>query len=131
MTNISRSIIVLALSLVLALQSVGLIAVAIFFTFETVTQPSSNLAGSVFLDVLVWGFALGAGAVTRAFWSGKSGSRGAIIVWQMIFVGVAIASAQGDMARPDLALIIGAPAAIVATFVLFSRGVSRHLGVGA
>jgi hypothetical protein len=130
-TNFSRSIIVLALSLVLALQSVGLIAVAALFTFETVTQPSSNLAGSIFLDVLVWVFALGAGAVTRAFWSGMSGSRGAIIVWQMIFVGVAIASAQGDMARLDLALIIGVPAAIVAIFVLFNRGVSRHLGVGA
>jgi len=130
-TNFSRSIIVLALSLVLALQSVGLIAVAALFTFETVTQPSSNLAGSIFLEVLVWVFALGAGAVTRAFWSGKSGSRGAIIVWQMIFVGVAIASAQGDMARLDLALIIGVPAAIVAIFVLFNRGVSRHLGVGA
>lgn len=131
MASLSRSLVVGFISLVLALQSVGLLGVATLFTFETVTQPSTNLAGSVFLDVLIWVFTLGAGAATRAFWSGKSGSRGAIIVWQMVLVGVAIASAQGDTARWDFALVIGGPAVIVAIFMLFSRGVSRHLGVGA
>lgn len=131
MSSLSRSLVVGFISLVLALQAVGLLGVAALFTFETVTQPSTNLAGSVFLDVLMWVFALGAGAATRAFWSGKSGSRGAIIVWQMVLVGVAIASAQGDTARWDFALVIGGPAVIVAIFMLFSRGVSRHLGVGA
>ncbi|CAB4593275.1 MAG: hypothetical protein F2574_03300 [Actinobacteria bacterium] len=131
MSSLSRSLVVGFISLVLALQAVGLLGVAALFTFETVTQPSTNLAGSVFLDVLIWVFALGAGAATRAFWSGKSGSRGAIIVWQMVLVGVAIASAQGDTARWDFALVIGGPAVIVAIFMLFSRGVSRHLGVGA
>ena len=131
MSSLSRSLVVGFISLVLALQSFGLLGVAALFTFETVTQPSTNLAGSVFLDVLIWVFALGAGAATRAFWSGKSGSRGAIIVWQMVLVGVAIASAQGDTARWDFALVIGGPAVIVAIFMLFSRGVSRHLGVGA
>jgi hypothetical protein len=131
MATFSRSLIVGLISLILALQSVGLLVVVAFFSFETVTQPSSNLAGSIFLDLLMWAFAFGAGAATRAFWSGKSGSRGAIIVWQMVFVGIAIASAQGDTARWDFALIIGGPAVIVAIFMLFSRGVSRHLGVGA
>jgi hypothetical protein len=131
MSSLSRSLVVGFISLVLALQAVGLLGVAALFTFETVTQPSTNLGGSIFLDVLMWVFALGAGAATRAFWSGKLGSRGAVIVWQMVFVGVAIASAQGDTARWDFALIIGGPAVIVAIFMLFSRGVSRHLGVGA
>jgi hypothetical protein len=49
----------------------------------------------------------------------------------MILVGIAIATAQGSNARIDLALIFGVPAAVVAIFVLFNRGVSRHLGVGA
>jgi hypothetical protein len=127
----SRSFIVILIAFILSLQSVGLLAIAALFSYETATAPSLSLGGAIFFDVLVWISALAAGAATWAFWNGRSGVRGAIIVWQMILVGIAIATAQGSNARIDLALIFGVPAAVVAIFVLFNRGVSRHLGVGA
>ena len=127
----SRSFIVVLISLILSVQSVGLALVAALFSYETATTPSLSLGGAIFFDVLMWLSALAAGAATWAFWNGRSGVRGAVIVWQMVLVGIAIATAQGSDARIDLALIIGVPAALVATFVLFHRGVSRHLGVGA
>lgn len=127
----SRPFVVLPISLILSLQSVGLMFIAALFSYETATSPSLSLGGAIFFDVLMWISALAAGAATWAFWNGKSGVRGALIVWQMVLVGIAIATAQGSNARFDLALIIGVPAVLVATFVLFNRGVSRHLGVGA
>lgn len=131
MTTPRRPILVVLIAFILALQSLALIGVAALFTFETITSASLSLAGSIFFDVLVWISAISAGAVTVGFWMGKSSTRAAVIVWQMLFVGIAIATGQGAEARPDVALIIGIPAALVATFLLFNRGVSRHFGVGA
>ena len=127
----SRSLVIVLIAIILSLQSVALLGVAALFSYQTAVSPSLSLGGSIFFDVLVWFSALASGAATRAFWNGRSGVRGAIIVWQMVLVGIAIATAQGSDARLDLALIIGLPAVLVATFVLFSRGVSRHFGVGA
>lgn len=127
----TRSLVVVLIAIILSLQSVLLLGVAVLFTYETAVGPSLSLGGSIFFDVLVWISALAAGAATWAFWNGRSGVRGAIIVWQMVLVGIGIATAQGTDARFDLALVIGAPAVLVAIFMLFNRGVSRHLGVGA
>lgn len=77
--------------------------------------------------MLVWVSALAAGAVTRAFWNGRASSRGAIIVWQMLLVGVAIASGQGADGRIDLALILGIPAVLVTVGVLFDKRIAAHL----
>ena len=127
----NRSLVVVLVAIILSLQSVLLLGVAALFTYETAVGPSLSLRASIFFDVLVWISALAAGAATWAFWNGRSGVRGAIIVWKMVLVGIGIATAQGTDARFDLALVIGAPAVLVAIFMLFNRGVSRHLGVGA
>ena len=122
-----RSLTVVTTAVILSVQSVGLIAVAALFSYETITTPSLSLAGSIFFDVLVWISALAAGAATRAFWNGRSGVRGAIIVWQMLLVGLAIASGQGADGRIDLALILGIPAVLVTIGVLFDKGIAAHL----
>jgi hypothetical protein len=106
---------------------VVLLGIAALFTYETATTPSLSLAGSIFFDVLVWISALAAGTATRAFWNGAPSTRAAIIVWQMLFVGIAIATGQGDEARIDLALIIGIPAAAVTIALLFAKSVGAHL----
>lgn len=127
----SRSWIIVLISVILSLQSIGLVGVAALFSYETAMGSSTSIGASIFVDVLMWISALAAGVATRAFWRGSSGVRGALVVWQMLLVGVGIATGQGTDARLDLALIIGAPAVAVAIFVLFSREVSRHLGARA
>lgn len=127
MTEKRRPLTVVLIAIVLALQSVALLGIAGLFTYETVTTPSLTLAGSIFFDVLVWISALAAGAATRAFWNGAPSTRAAVIVWQMLFVGIAIATGQGAEARLDLALIIGIPAAAVTVAMLFVKSVGSHL----
>ena len=123
----SRSLTVVIAAVVLSLQSIGLLAVAALFSYETATGPSLSLGGSIFFDVLVWISALAAGAATRAFWNGRSGVRGAIIVWQMLLVGIAIASGQGADGRIDFALILGMPAVLVTVGILFDKSIAAHL----
>lgn len=122
-----RPLIVVLVAVVLSLQSLALLGIAALFTYETLTGPSLSLASSIFFDVLVWVSALAAGAVTSGFWRGRPATRAAVIVWEMLLVGVGIATAQGAEARPDLALIIGLPAALVTAAMLFSKGVGQHL----
>ncbi|MEY4477660.1 MAG: hypothetical protein RJA31_1164 [Actinomycetota bacterium] len=127
MSEKRRPLLVVLVAVVLSLQSVVLLGIAALFTYETATTPSLSLAGSIFFDVLVWISALAAGTATRAFWNGAPSTRAAIIVWQMLFVGIAIATGQGDEARIDLALIIGIPAAAVTIALLFAKSVGAHL----
>lgn len=127
MSEKRRPLLVVLVAVVLSLQSVVLLGIAALFTYETATTPSLSLAGSIFFDVLVWISALAAGAATRAFWNGAPSTRAAIIVWQMLFVGIAIATGQGDEARIELALIIGIPAAAVTIALLFAKSVGAHL----
>jgi peptidoglycan/LPS O-acetylase OafA/YrhL len=126
-TSNRRRLLIVLLTLVLSLQSTALLGVAALFSYETLTSPSLSLGGSVFFDVLVWISALAAGAVTRGFWAGRSATRAAIVVWQMLFVGIAIATGQGPDARFDLALVIGIPAALVTAAMLFAKSVTAHL----
>ena len=127
MTSNRRRLLIVLLTLVLSLQSTALLGVAALFSYETLTSPSLSLGGSVFFDVLVWISALAAGAVTRGFWAGRSATRAAIVVWQMLFVGIAIATGQGPDARLDLALVIGIPASLVTAAMLFAKSVTAHL----
>lgn len=122
-----RPLPVVLVAVVLSVQSLALLAIAGLFTYETATTPSLSLAGSIFFDVLVWISALAAGAATRAFWNGAPSTRAAIIVWQMLFVGIAIATAQGAEARIDFALMIGIPSAAVTAVMLFNKSIASHL----
>ncbi len=123
----SRPLSVVLVSVVLSVQSVALLGIAGLFTYETISAPSLSLGGAIFFDVLVWISAVAAGAVTRGFWRGNASTRAAVIVWQMVLVGIAIATGQGAEARLDLALILGIPAAAVTGVVLFSKSVTAFL----
>jgi hypothetical protein len=120
--------IVLAVTAILWLESVALWAVTGWLVVDTVTLPNNSLLGAVFLDLLV---AISAGAsswVAWAFFRGNRHTRSAIVVWQMLLVGIGIASVQGPDPRLDIAIGLTIPAVIVTIFVLFRREVSRHLG---
>jgi hypothetical protein len=122
-----RPLSVVLVSVVLSVQAVALLGIAGLFTYETATTPSLSLGGAIFFDVLVWISALAVGAVTRAFWRGNASTRAAVIVWQMVLVGIAIATGQGAEARLDLALILGVPAVAVTIIVLFAKTITAHL----
>lgn len=122
---------VVAVSAILALQAAALWVISVWLIVDTIALPLQSLAGAVFLDLMVLLSGAACTYATIAFWRGVGSSRSAVIVWQVILLGIGIASAQGVEARWDVALALTVPAAIVTTFMLFSREVSRHLGKDA
>lgn len=122
---------VLFVSAVLALNSLALIVISALFVWETATSPSESLGGAIFLDALIVLSAVATILVLVMFWQGKPASRSAIIVLQMIVVGIGIASAQGVEPRWDIALALIVPAALVTIFMLWNSNVARHLTLRA
>jgi hypothetical protein len=120
-----------ATTAILAIQTVGLWGVAVFFIIDTFTEPANSLAGAIFLDIMIVASAVAMSFVTVWFVRGVSSTRSAIIVWQMTVVGIGIASAQGTEPRWELAIGMIVPAAVVTIFMLYSREVSRHLSSDA
>ena len=122
---------VVATAAILAIQTVGLWAVAVVFVTDTFTKPANSLAGAIFLDIMIIASAFAMSLAIVWFLRGVSSTRSAIIVWQMTLVGIGIASAQGAEPRWELALALIIPATIVTIFMLFNREVSRHLDTDA
>ena len=122
---------VVATAAFLAIQTVGMWIVAGVFVIDTITQPSNSLAGAIFLDIMIVASAAAMSAAIVWFLRGASSTRSAIIVWQMTFIGIGIASAQGTEPRWELALALIVPATVVTVLMLFNRDVSRHLNPDA
>ena len=122
-----RKFSVYAVAIILWVQAAALLAISGWLVWASIVTPSAFLAASIFLDGLVIAFAIAAIFTVRGFHRGQSFARGAILVWQMLFIGVGIASAQGVDARLDIAIALGAPAAFVAVMVLFSPVIAAKL----
>lgn len=123
--------VVIVIVAILGLESLALWLVTGWLIVDSVTLPSTSIGGAVFLDVLVALSAAASSWATRAFWRGNGHTRAAVVVWQMLIIGIGIASAQGPEPRWDIALALIVPATVVTIFVLFRREVSRHLGKDA
>jgi len=122
-----KSFAVLAITVIVSLQTLALWFVSGVFVYDTATQPSNSLAGAIFLDVLIVVSAAAMSLATIMFVRGRSSTRSAIIVWQMTVIGIGIASSQGIEPRWEIAALLIMPAAVVTSLLLFSRGVSRRL----
>lgn len=122
---------ILLVSAILALNSLGLAVITAILLWDSATQASESLGGALFLDLLLIASVVATVFVIRFFWRGAPGSRSAIIVWQMLLIGVGIASAQGAEPRFDYAALLIIPSAVVTIFMLWSREVSRHLRINA
>lgn len=122
-----KSFAVFVTAAIVAIQTLALWVVSGVFVYDTATQPSNSLAGAIFLDALIVLSAAAMSVATVMFARGRSSTRSAIIVWQMMVIGIGIASAQGVESRWDVAALLIVPAASVTVLLLFSREVSRHL----
>lgn len=103
----------------------ALLAVAtVYLVVEILVAEPSSYASAIALTVLaaiatVW-LALIAVNVLR----GRSWTRGATVVWQVLQIAVAIGCFQGAFARPDLGWPLLLPA-VAALLLLFTRPVIR------
>ncbi|MWV50542.1 hypothetical protein GRS96_14810 [Rathayibacter sp. VKM Ac-2803] len=109
----------LVLIAVLALETVGVAAVAAWLLIELVTTTADTPGGGVAIVVLAvialcWAAATTLGAVRRRSWM-----RGSALTMQLVQMAVALGAFQGQYAVPDVGWALLGPAlvAVVAIFL--------------
>ncbi|SJM54512.1 hypothetical protein [Gulosibacter sp. 10] len=109
----------------IAVEAVGMLAVAAFLAYETLTRPSLSVASSIALVVLALIGAAFLAAVVVGLARGQAWSRSGGIVWQVLQTAVAVVILQGDMADA-----IGwslAAASLCVLLLMFHPAVTQHL----
>lgn len=99
-----------------------MVAAALWLILELIIDVPSSVASALALTVLVviaaiWLAVVGVNTLRGAPWV-----RGAIVVWQILQIAVAVGSFQGLFARPDVGWALLIPA-IVALVLLFTKPV--------
>ncbi len=116
---------VLTLVALLAIEALGLAALAVVLLVDLITgEPSSYLA-AIALFVLTAAAAAGVGAIAVNALRGSSWIRGAAVTVQVLQLTVAIGSFQGVFARPEVGWLLLVPAVAILV-LLFTRSVIAH-----
>lgn len=109
-----------AVTAILFLEALGLIAVVVWLVVDLVALQPSSYATAIALIVLVvigavWVSAVAVGSLRRAPWT-----RAAAIVWQILQLSVAVGAFQGLFARPDVGWLLLVPAITVIGLLLWT-----------
>lgn len=115
-SNGPRSGGVVALVGILALETAALIAATVFLVFEILVAEPQSMVSAIALTVVVALAAVWVAAITLGAWRGRSWTRGASIVVQVLLISMALGSFQGILPRPDIGWMLLLPA--IAVFVL-------------
>ena len=117
-----RHPLVVALAVVLALESFGAVVVAGYLVVELFAATPSSYPSAIALAATVAIAAVWVGFIVAGVLRGKAWTRAAAIVVQILIGAIAIGSLEGLMPRPDIAWTLLVPA-IVALGLLFTRPV--------
>jgi hypothetical protein len=112
----------IALMVVLALETLALAAAAGYFLIELLVAQPRSIANAVALVVVLAIGAVWVGFIVVGLLRGQAWTRAAVIVVQVLFIAVAIGSFQGENARADLGAGLLIPA-VVALILLFTKPV--------
>jgi len=109
-----------AVTAILFLEALGLIAVVVWLVVDLVALQPSSYATAIALIVLVvigavWVSAVAVGSLRRAPWT-----RAAAIVWQILQLSIAVGAFQGLFARPDVGWLLLVPAITVIGLLLWT-----------
>jgi hypothetical protein len=107
-------------SIVLVLETLAVVAVAIWLVVDLLSLEPSSYATAIALIVLVVVGAIWVGATAVASFSRAPWSRAAAIVWQILQLSVAVGAFQGLFARPDIGWVLLVPAITVIGLLLWS-----------
>jgi hypothetical protein len=98
------------------------VGATVFLVFELITVTPASFASALALTVLTALAAAWVLAIALGVLRGRSWSRGAAIVWQVLQLAVAVGAFQGAFARPEVGWLLLLPA-LAALVLLFSRPV--------
>lgn len=116
----------LALSVIIALESLALFGTAAFLLVEIFAAPADSVPSAIALAVVVVIAAIWVAAIARGLWRGQAWTRGAIIVVQLLLAAIAVGSFQGIGTRPDIGWLILIPV-VLALALVFSAPVRGSL----
>jgi hypothetical protein len=113
---------VLALVAVLLLESAALVVAVVYLVVEIMVASATSMASAVGIAVIVAAAAVWVGFIALGVYRGRAWTRAAVVVVQVLVGAVALGSFQGQDARPDLGIVMLAPAAL-ALVLLFQKPV--------
>jgi hypothetical protein len=113
-----------ACATLVALQALGLVAVAVFFVVEVVVSSSDDAARALVTAALALLAAVGLGLVARGLLAGRRWARSPALVTNLILLPVAFGLLQGHVWYAGIPLLLWALAVLV---LLFAPGTSAGL----
>jgi len=122
---------VIVVALVLVAETLVLLGLSAFLTYQLAVDPPDSLASAIGLVTITVIATAWIAATTIGFFQGKSFARGSALVWQVLQAAVGLASNQGLFARPDIGSGLLVPALVALALLLFSPSVSKHLGTAS
>lgn len=113
-----------ALAVIVFAECALMLAATVWFVVELLIDVPASLASAIALAVLtaiatVWLAVIGVNTLRGTPWV-----RGAIVVWQVLQIAVAVGAFQGYYARPDIGWALLVPA-VLALVLLFTPSVLR------
>lgn len=120
--SVHRHPAVLALVAVMVLETAALVVAVVYLVIQTLVASPASLASAVGITVIVAAGAVWVGFVAAGVFRGKAWTRAAVVVVQVLVAAVALGSFQGEGARPDLGVVMLAPA-LLALVLLFQKPV--------
>ena len=121
-SELRRQPLLVALTAVIFAECALLVGATAFLILELVTVTPDSYPSAIFLTFLtalaaVWLSFIAVNTLRGAPWI-----RGAVVVWQVLQIAVAVGSFQGLFARPDIGWLLLIPA-IVVLVLLFTKPV--------
>lgn len=110
------------LTALLALEFLGVGALAVTLLIETLTSPTATFGAGIALTIVAFVAAAWLAAIVVGTLRGQAWIRAAAIVWQVLQVAVGIGALQGQVAQPEW----GWPLIVLAALVfalLFAKSV--------
>lgn len=109
-----------ALAILLLLEAAGMLVLAGWLVFEAIVLDRTQLGATLFLAALAAGSAFFLLQAGRGVLDGRSWSRSATVVWQVLQVGIAVGTYNGAEGPVPLALALFVPA-VVALVLVFRK----------
>jgi uncharacterized membrane protein len=120
-----RSLLVLVA--LVGLEALALAATTLFLVFELIVAPSDSAGSAVLLTIIAGIATVWLVFIILGLWNGRTWTRAAVIVVQMLFIAVALGSLQGTGARYDIAIALFVPA-LACLVLLFTKATIAYLG---
>lgn len=115
-----------ALAVLLFVEAIAMLVLAGWLVFEALVGPAGQLGATLFLAVLGLGGAFLLLQAGRGVLDGRSWSRSATVVWQVLQMGVALGTYDGAEGPVPLALALFVPA-VAGLVLVFRKSVREWL----